>query len=94
MCYCCRPHVEAFAPVVACAAFYLGRDRIFRVASMTIVLLHAGIGLSMNGAGLLSAFGVRGVALRRTSTPSKGRKQSSYRDWCGVFLIVLFSLGQ
>ena len=87
------PYVEAFAPVVACAAFYLERDRLRRVASSTIVLLHAGIGLSMNGAGLLSAFACAAWLFVEPPLPSKGRKVSSYRDWCGVFVIVLFSFG-
>jgi hypothetical protein len=85
------PYIEAFAPVVACTAFYLGRRRVQRVACATIVLLHAGIGLSMNGAGLLSAFACAAWLFVEPPLPSKGRKASSYREWCGVVVIVLFS---
>ena len=87
------PYVEAFAPVVACAAFYLEWHRLRRVASATIVLLHAGIGLSMNGAGLLSAFACAAWLFVEPPLPSKEQKRASYRDWCGVVVIVLFSLG-
>jgi hypothetical protein len=87
------PYVEAFAPVVACAAFYLEWHRLRRVASATIVLLHAGIGLSMNGAGLLSAFACAAWLFVEPPLPAKEQKRASYRDWCGVVVIVLFSFG-
>jgi len=47
----------------------------------------------MNGAGLLSAFACAAWLFVEPPPQAKGRKQSSYRDWCGVFVIVLFSFG-
>lgn len=87
------PYVETFAPLLACAGFYLGFQGLRRVASTTILLLHAGIGLSMNGAGLLSAFACGAWLFVEPPLPAKGRKVSSYRDWGGVIVVLLFSAG-